>query len=1216
MKDFIKHHLLPQIIFISLFIVIGVVCFGVSSAMAQVNTSDNVTCRLKINGLCYNATFVKNVNNTAQTIVYDPNVAIVVTSEPTNQPKSYILNSSISRKFYLHNNSTNPINVEVRAYFYPVALIEYGSYSMSKIAQALPVQYVSLGSKETKEVNFVIPTSQVTLSANMEVDLRNVDNPNTGISYAYYSQPFSIYNPSDSLATCQGFTFNNNFGKYMCTSDVFIPLGNIGCISSDRLPTGQQCLANHLYPTTYPRDRSSENIKILTATVYLTDDPGSISSYSQIVSGALSQLQTKIADIKKYTGSPKSISIDQRNCSATRSVVLNYLNQISTSSISAITDGLLAVCGLSRTNYTHTFINFDEFGLSDSDLSLITSKMFLGVPAKGIYRGDGILVSSLVSTDDWPVILHEMTHSFGAPDLYTQNYVYGSTYLWGDCQLMKHDSFDQSTPLCPLENLYWGAANSNSPITQTVTPSASTVNSGDSVKLTFTFPSNTVRASLYLACPSGVTGAYDDVCNKFIDVTSSSDYTATFLNNSSKIINIVPNYYVYLSTNPNYAIGVSSQISVKPVSTSTPPIVQATSTTNIKLLVLLAKFQNTVTEPYNKSYMQGQVFTNSDSVKKIYEKVSYGRMSVTGDVFGWYTIPDTADDICNKTKWMDDAELIAKQNGVDIGKYTHIVIALPAKSGGNYGCPFDGEGYPFHVLPRALVFSPDVYIIAHELGHTFGLGHANGLDCGQDIIKTNYHSTCTIIDYLDPFDFMGRGDIAGTGQQNTSSLNAPNRIALGLFLPTNIQSITTSGTYTIHALETPSTAVQVLKIKKPDSEVGYSSSQNDYYAIEYNPNVEYDSGKSVDGVTIRIFNQDRGYGTLMLDMTPKSCIPSPLPGGCRLHSDWSDGMLKDGMTFVDNNGIRVTQISHTNTEVTVTITLPQVTIPTPICPTGYTCIPGTPTTPQPMNCPSGYICTTNQPTTPNPPTTQTGQSVTPSASTINSGDSVRFNFIFPTNTVKASLNIACPSGVTTGANPEVCNKDIDVTSSGDWSSSFFNSTLQVQNIVPNYYVYLSTNPNYAVRVSSQVSVKPISTSIPPVTQTGTSVTPSASTINSGSSVRLTFKFPPNAVRASLYLVCPNGVTAGAINICNQYKDVTSNGDYSIPIYNSSSQSQNITVNYYVYLSSNPNDAVQASSQITVRPTFVSASVSYTNQGMTASVWGSMWGLIKSLFSSK
>jgi peptidoglycan hydrolase-like protein with peptidoglycan-binding domain len=104
--------------------------------------------------------------------------------------------------------------------------------------------------------------------------------------------------------------------------------------------------------------------------------------------------------------------------------------------------------------------------------------------------------------------------------------------------------------------------------TQSITPSISTINSGGSVKFNFTFPSNTVRASLYLSCPVGVTEG-GSKCNQYTDITSNTDYTVILYNSSSQSQNVVPNYYVYTSDNPSYAKGVSSQVSVQSVSTAT-----------------------------------------------------------------------------------------------------------------------------------------------------------------------------------------------------------------------------------------------------------------------------------------------------------------------------------------------------------------------------------------------------------------------------------------------------------------------------------------------------------------------------------------------------------------------------------------------------------------------------------------------------------------------
>ena len=114
--------------------------------------------------------------------------------------------------------------------------------------------------------------------------------------------------------------------------------------------------------------------------------------------------------------------------------------------------------------------------------------------------------------------------------------------------------------------------------TETITPSNQTVASGQSVQLNFTFPSNTIRASLYISCPSGVTvgGAKGNItgCNSYADVTNSSSAIFQIINNTSGSANVVPNYYIYTSTNPNFGNGVTSNITVLP-QTSTPAVAPA-----------------------------------------------------------------------------------------------------------------------------------------------------------------------------------------------------------------------------------------------------------------------------------------------------------------------------------------------------------------------------------------------------------------------------------------------------------------------------------------------------------------------------------------------------------------------------------------------------------------------------------------------------------------
>ena len=85
----------------------------------------------------------------------------------------------------------------------------------------------------------------------------------------------------------------------------------------------------------------------------------------------------------------------------------------------------------------------------------------------------------------------------------------------------------------------------------------------------------------------------------------------------------------------------------------------------------------------------------------------------------------------------------------------------------------------------------------HELGHTLGLNHANGLICGDETLPAKNFAGCTSREYGDPFDSMGQafGDWSATRKAQLGWMAGPERIA----------RLTAAGTYVIDALETPAT---------------------------------------------------------------------------------------------------------------------------------------------------------------------------------------------------------------------------------------------------------------------------------------------------------------------------------------------------------------------------------------------------------------------------
>jgi hypothetical protein len=131
-----------------------------------------------------------------------------------------------------------------------------------------------------------------------------------------------------------------------------------------------------------------------------------------------------------------------------------------------------------------------------------------------------------------------------------------------------------------------------------------------------------------------------------------------------------------------------------------------------------------------------------------------------------------------------------------------------------------------------------------------------------------------------------------------------------------------------------------------------------------------------------------------------------------------------------------------------------------------------------QDCAPVYLTSSGGGSTTATTTPTTAESVTPSSASISSGDKVTLNFVSPSNSISSAMYLYCPKGVmsvatTNTSNKDYCNRWIKQTvvpTSVDFQ--LYNSTSQSQNVVPNYYVYLPNNPNYAVGVSSNITVAP------------------------------------------------------------------------------------------------------------------------------------------------
>ena len=95
-----------------------------------------------------------------------------------------------------------------------------------------------------------------------------------------------------------------------------------------------------------------------------------------------------------------------------------------------------------------------------------------------------------------------------------------------------------------------------------------------------------------------------------------------------------------------------------------------------RVAVVLFTFSNATIQPYTSAYANGVAFTNSDSVAAYYAQSSWGQLTLTGDVYGWYEIAST-NTSCSYSTWANQAKQAAAAAGVDLASYDYVAYGFP-----------------------------------------------------------------------------------------------------------------------------------------------------------------------------------------------------------------------------------------------------------------------------------------------------------------------------------------------------------------------------------------------------------------------------------------------------------------------------------------------------------------------------------------------------------
>jgi len=327
---------------------------------------------------------------------------------------------------------------------------------------------------------------------------------------------------------------------------------------------------------------------------------------------------------------------------------------------------------------------------------------------------------------------------------------------------------------------------------------------------------------------------------------------------------------------------------------ATEAAVTATSTGQHRVLVVMVNFQDKQTQPFTREQAQAVMFGTTND---FYREASYGQTWLTGDVYGWYTIP-LSFNTCDTTAIANYAQQAAAAAGANLAAYDHLVYTFPQNA-----CTWQGRGSVGGSPSEAWVNEWfELGIVGHELGHNFGLYHSRSMDCGEASIGSN----CTISEYGDLFDLMGGA--------NSAHFNLFQKERLGWINNGNNAPITTvssSGTYWIDSYEQTTLTPKGLKVLKSTDPV---TGMKTWYYIERRVPYGFDGSLSGNaninsGVIVRTGSDASGQDTYLLDMTPAT-------------ASWYDPALDIGQSFNDPDaGVTITTISADATGALVDVSI-------------------------------------------------------------------------------------------------------------------------------------------------------------------------------------------------------------------------------------------------------------------------------------------------------
>lgn len=255
------------------------------------------------------------------------------------------------------------------------------------------------------------------------------------------------------------------------------------------------------------------------------------------------------------------------------------------------------------------------------------------------------------------------------------------------------------------------------------------------------------------------------------------------------------------------------------------------------VLFIRVDFPDKTGDPLSQTSAENLINT---SVNNFYVANSFNQTTLSTTVTPTLRLPKTQAEYKMNDNYLllrSDALAAAAAAGYTVSSYTLDIVAFASTFSG-----WAGRGY---VGSRGTWLNGNfsLRVTAHELGHNYGVNHANFWNAGASVIGAG-----TNVEYGNPFDVMGSG---------SEHFQVWSKRLFDWVTSAEVDAVSTSGTYRVYALEQPiSTGVHGLKVKR--------DAQKDYW-VEFRPgpnNTYLRNGASIN------WGYQTNTGAHLLDTTP------------------------------------------------------------------------------------------------------------------------------------------------------------------------------------------------------------------------------------------------------------------------------------------------------------------------------------------------------------